>query len=389
MGGSGQRVYLHIGAPKTGTTYLQDVLWSNRDALAERGVLYPGNRHDAHFRATQDLRELTWHGHVNPAVAGSWDRLVAQVRAWPGTSVISHEMLGSAAPPAIARAMRSLAGIEVHLVLTARDLARQVPAVWQEDVKNCGRLTYAEFTRSLQGIDHTVDPFFAKTFWSYQDLPVVLRNWAGDLPAERVHIVTVPRGGARDALWTRFAPTVGIDPARSPAHVEVKNPSMGVVETNLVRRVNETLVPELDWPTYQSLIKNFLAVDVLAARPGAVPLRLPAEHRDWISQRGKEIVQALRDAGYQVTGDLDELVPTWDAEAPEPRHPDEVTETELLDAAVYALNDALRRIAEERRRAAKDRRALIEQHRVHPRVRWALDRYRGVRARLRSRLPSR
>src|ERR1044072_2231107 len=91
-----QRVFLHIGSPKTGTTFLQEVLWTNRDALREAGVKYPGSRADAHFLATQDLRELVWHGHVDPAVPGAWDRLVTEVRTWPGASVISHEMVGSA-----------------------------------------------------------------------------------------------------------------------------------------------------------------------------------------------------------------------------------------------------------------------------------------------------
>ena len=31
-------VYLHVGAPKTGTTYLQDRLLANRHSLAEHGV---------------------------------------------------------------------------------------------------------------------------------------------------------------------------------------------------------------------------------------------------------------------------------------------------------------------------------------------------------------
>ena len=42
------RVYLHIGAPKTGTTYLQEVLFTNRARLAEHGVLYPGESRTAH-----------------------------------------------------------------------------------------------------------------------------------------------------------------------------------------------------------------------------------------------------------------------------------------------------------------------------------------------------
>lgn len=35
-------IYLHIGAPKTGTTYLQNVLWRNRERLRTDGLLYPG-----------------------------------------------------------------------------------------------------------------------------------------------------------------------------------------------------------------------------------------------------------------------------------------------------------------------------------------------------------
>lgn len=374
-----QRVFLHIGSPKTGTTYLQEVLWSNRDALRESGVLYPGDRHDAHFLATQDLRGLVWHGHVDPAVPGAWDRLVHEVRAWPGTSVISHEMLGSASSAAIERALKSLAGLEVHVLLTTRDLARQVPAVWQEDVKNCGMLTFGEFTRSLRGLDDSIDPFFARTFWGYQDLPTVLRNWAGDLPADRVHVVTVPRGAARDELWQRFATTVGLDPARRPDEVDVKNPSMGVVETNVVRRVNEHVVKDLPWPSYQRLVKSLLAVDVLATRPGSTPLRLPAEDQDWVLQKSKEMVQALREAGYDVTGDLDDLLPATGSQ--DVRHPDEVSDAEIADAAIYAVAGLLRELDAERARAAEERATLAEQLVPRP-FRWAIDRYRDVRVRI-------
>jgi hypothetical protein len=374
-----QRVFLHIGSPKTGTTYLQEVLWTNRDTLREAGVSYPGSRADAHFLATQDLRELVWHGHVDEAVPGAWDRIVTEVRTWPGTSVISHEMLASASPAAIKRALQSLAGLEVHVVLTTRDLARQVPAVWQEDVKNCGRLTFGEFTRSLRGLDDSIDPFFARTFWGYQDLPVVLRNWASELPPERVHLITVPRGAPRDELWTRFAATVGIDAARHPVRVEVKNPSMGLVETGVVRRLNELTVGELDWPAYQRFVKNVLAVDVLANRPGAVPLRLPAEDQDWVLQKSKEMVQSLRDSGYDVTGDLDDLLPaTGGTEA---RHPDDVSDGEVLDAAIYAVAGLVHELEAQRERGDEERARLVATLVPRP-FRWAIDRYRDARIQL-------
>jgi hypothetical protein len=205
---------------------------------------------------------------------------------------------------------------------------------------------------------------------------VVLRNWAGGVPAERVHIVTVPRGAARDELWTRFAATAGLESVHRPVEVTVKNPSMGVVETNVLRRVNELVVDDLDWPVYQSLVKSLLAVNVLALRPGAVPLGLPAEDADWVLQKSKEMVQALREAGYQVAGDLDDLLPSTGG--PEPRHPDEVTDAEVRDAAIYAVAGLLRQLSTERDEAAADREALIAELVPRP-FRWPIERYRDAR----------
>ena len=48
-------VYLHIGSPKTGTTYIQDVLWANREALEADGVLLPGHYRYARVEAARDL----------------------------------------------------------------------------------------------------------------------------------------------------------------------------------------------------------------------------------------------------------------------------------------------------------------------------------------------
>jgi hypothetical protein len=51
------RVYLHIGEPKTGTTFVQEAMWANRARLAAQGVVLPGYSHRDHSRASRDLRE--------------------------------------------------------------------------------------------------------------------------------------------------------------------------------------------------------------------------------------------------------------------------------------------------------------------------------------------
>src|SRR3981189_2553946 len=195
-----RRVYLHIGLPKTGTTAVQEMLWLNLDALAAVGVCYPGYVHTAHFLAAIDLQPQRYRDWLEPLSEGAWDRLGAHVRSWPGTSVISCELLATATPEQVARALASLDFAEVHIICTARDLARQIPSVWQENVKTGQATSFPDLCAALR----TGEP--AETsglFWDYQDLTRILRTWSADLPAERVHVVTVPRDAS--GVWPRFA----------------------------------------------------------------------------------------------------------------------------------------------------------------------------------------
>ena len=89
-------VHLHIGAPKTGTTYLQDRLVLNASALARHGVTIPGPRvgraDTFHFRAALDLLDQDWGGASGHA-HGAWDAMVKKVGRADGNVVISHEIL--------------------------------------------------------------------------------------------------------------------------------------------------------------------------------------------------------------------------------------------------------------------------------------------------------
>ena len=67
-----RKVLLHVGTPKTGTSYLQDVLFRNREVLEQAGIAYPATRHDSHFLAALDLMQLPWGGLQAEAI-GAWD----------------------------------------------------------------------------------------------------------------------------------------------------------------------------------------------------------------------------------------------------------------------------------------------------------------------------
>ena len=341
-----RRVLLHVGTPKTGTSFVQDVLWLNRDSLAEQGILYPAVRFDEHFLAALDLLELPWGGLEQQAV-GAWDRLAARVRAWHGTVIVSHEILATATRQQVQRALASFgdpAETEVHVVVSARDLARQIPAEWQENVKHRRVVGYRAF------LDKVTDPrrtgALASWFWGVQEVPDILDRWGGGLPPERVHLVTVPKPGAdRGLLWKRFATVLGLDAAALAPDTTRTNPSLGVPETALVRRVNErvnqgVLVGE----DYRQLVRELLAHRTLSQRQGTPRLRLPADVRSWAVELSGAWITELAGRGYDVVGSLEELRPEPYDDAPfvDPDHPDE---DDVADAAMESIVTLLAEVA--------------------------------------------
>ena len=80
-----QRVVLHVGLPKTGTTYLQAVLAHHRDALREAGVLYPFVRPQAMFLGAVEVRgSREKFGLTAEDVAGTWQALCDRVLSHAG-----------------------------------------------------------------------------------------------------------------------------------------------------------------------------------------------------------------------------------------------------------------------------------------------------------------
>ncbi len=303
------RVYLHIGAPKTGTTYLQEVLFRNREALTEQGVLYPGLGAAAHYEAALDLRGLAFGGYRDPRADGAWEELAARARAWDGHSVVvSHELLAGADDESMARAVASFGAAEVHVIYTARDLGRQVPAMWQESVKNGQQLPFEEY---LQRLSTSRKGRAGRIFWRQQHVAEVLQRWSAHVPDEHLHVVLVPPPGhPTDLLWRRFASVVGIRPEGLDAEVERTNASLRLAEAELLRRVNVALDDELDWPEYGTTVKFWFAEQVLAGLGSGSRAAVPPSMYPWLEEQADEIAAALAASDWHVVGDLDDLRPT-------------------------------------------------------------------------------
>jgi hypothetical protein len=326
-------VFVHVGEAKTGTTYLQNLFDDNRQALREDGLLYPTCGGSGHVQATLDLRQTTFKSTPDPSILGAWDRLVDEIRGWGGPALISSELLAPASPEHIERLRETLGFADVHVVFTVRDLARQLPAAWQERVKNRGQETFAQWLQAVH------DPESAPTsagllFWRLHDVPTILGRWSANLPPEHVHVITVPpSGGDRSLLWQRFAQVLGVDPERYRQPHDSVNSSLGAAEVSVVRRVNVALGgDEFPWPHYDKFLKWYLTPE-LSKRTG-LPIDLPAAEFDWAAGKSQQVAKAIADAGYDVVGDLDDLSP---AKRPTGLDPDDVPGDLQADVGVAGI----------------------------------------------------
>jgi hypothetical protein len=332
------RVFLHIGEPKTGTTFIQQVLWSNRAELAAQGVVLPGHHPQDHFRASQDLRGIEKLAS-DPAGpwTGEWEILASQAKQPGKTAVISHELFSAADSGQAAHAVRSLQPAQVHIVLTVRDIATLLPAEWQETVKHRNARSWEDWLSDVidrESVDADRRQWW---FWRVHDTLAILRLWAEHVPPERIHVITnPPRGSAAGLLWERFASLLSIDPGCADLSRARPNASLGMAETEFLRRLNQALpgpdeVP--DW-FYMWNVKETVAHRALAGRPRGGRLVLPAGRDAWAKEQSETLIGGLRASGYQIAGELADLRPPQVTQPP--ASPSDEPAEAILDAAVQA-----------------------------------------------------
>ena len=326
-------VTLHIGAFKTGTSFIQTVLMNSRSTLNELGVLWPGRDWVTVVQGVQGLR-----GHKNTPF-DRWTQLVDEIDAWQGGSVVlSMEFLSLAKPDAIAKAVSSLSNHRVKIMLTMRDIGRAIPAQWQESVQNGSSWTYDDYLSGVtQHKPRLTRP--GQHFWSKQDPVKILSAWGQHISAEDLLLVTVPpQGSPSSLLWQRFCEAAELPADRFDATIRV-NESLGADSAEVMRYVMARAdFADVDQPTRKAM-KKILAKQVLSSRKSAEPtLLLPDEHHDWAVKRSERMVSQLRELGPTVIGDLGDLIPRFPVPSGSTTtNPSAASVDDLLAAAAYGL----------------------------------------------------
>jgi hypothetical protein len=316
---------------KSGTSYLQAVMMTNRALLAERGLMLPGKRWRDQVSGVADVLSRA-RVAVQPR-EGAWQALVDEVDAWDGTGLISMEFLGPIGLKRIGQVVSSFPEGTVEVVVTARDLNRNIPAMWQESLKNGQFFGLEEYVAAIRANEGP-----GKAFWREQTIGAMCRRWSEVVGVDRVSLVTVPHPGAsRDELWARFSHAVGVDGVgvTQPA---AGNESLGAASVEVLRRLNERLT-DLSFQEYAPVVKHGLAKKVLARRRvEEPPVGFPVP--TWLPELSSRMILRLKELGVRVVGDLAELEPV----AVPGVETGEVVSEPHLDAALDALEASVRRL---------------------------------------------
>ncbi|TDE32525.1 hypothetical protein [Actinomadura sp. 6K520] len=328
------KIVLHIGLQKSGTTFLQHMLQDNHETLAASDVLYPiprdwqrGRRTVAnHEWASYGLlgTEYPWVSELRAAKEEpSWRALLEQVRACPGTVLLSAEALSVIRSDAASRLFTTLGADDVEVVITARSLGRSLPSLWQQHIRNGLSGSFDSYLKRLaRQRDARIETDPDAHIWRAFVLSGLVRRWSA-AGASKVSVVTSP-GRPPQLLLDRFTQAAGL-PGLTHTPVADRQAHTGLTapETLVLASLNAAF-RERSWPkgkadrARQAITESFQARD---QRGGKVTV--PPAWRSRVAEWSKEDLDALQKTEAHIVGDLADLHYDPAADETDPATPEE------------------------------------------------------------------
>ena len=322
---------LHIGAPKTGTTSLQQSAAGSRARLRAGGVLYPG-RYENHRRFARSLlgyRKEPWLPDRAPAhwSTGILKQLVNNESDY---ALVSSEAFSTAGARDIVP-VREAFTMPTHVVLTLRPLPGMLLSMWQQRVKNgeFGALDtwLGEAFRDLPMLHMPGGDVFDES-----DGTNLVGRWADAFGPENMTVVVLDPTD-RDHVFRVFEDLLG--QRRGTLDRVTANSGMSAVETEFFRLAGERIFQATGARARRGLFHGGAVNAVIAERPRRTDepsLRAPERVTRQAATAAIRIAEQIESAGVRVVGDLSDLAAAGRTGDPAP-FPEEVPSDLALIAA--------------------------------------------------------
>ncbi|PLX35868.1 MAG: hypothetical protein C0606_17395 [Hyphomicrobiales bacterium] len=161
-----KRIWLHIGMHKTASTFLQNFLFANPQAINPHGFLYPAP--NTPTKAHHPLARATYQNYDESSAAALWAPTIKEIEESPHTDAIisSEQFEWLSAPARLKKLVPS--DIEIKVVVYVRRQDAQMESRYQQRLQNNDDLskTFEEFFRTLKLASLDLDSFL--TPWEQQ-----------------------------------------------------------------------------------------------------------------------------------------------------------------------------------------------------------------------------
>jgi hypothetical protein len=332
-------VVLHVGAFKTGTSYVQRGLWLNRQGLAQHGVLYPGSTSATQASAVRAvvLAKGAAEGAGGPGGWDLWEALAAECRGWRGpVAVVSMEFLAGLPEAKRIRVVRSLAPCSVRVIYSARSLTETLPSQWQNSVRWGRSWSYEQYVEAV--VHPSSGRGAARHFWRRHRWPRILSRWQRTAGVQRTSILTVPPPGSPSGLlWQRFL-TALASPAESFESPPTSNESLSAEAAEVLRRLNVSAQGR--GINSREGRKRVLTELRRASREPSLRTRrlvFPDQYRAWADVRTDQLLAGVQRTGTDVVGDLRDLRPAPTVRPGGVSQPSQLAEADLLPVVGFVL----------------------------------------------------
>ena len=298
-----EKLIIHIGGPKTGTTAIQTALAENRDVLRKNGILYSGAEINQQY-AMYPLNKIAGFESFVSSDPGHWQQIVDEVKNWQGGAVISGEALFLAPPEIVAEIIGSFNKSSVEILITARSAYEIVVSHWQESVKAGDTISLHQFAKEVAlGPDQAT--LKSLTYWAIAFCADPIRSWGSMTGIENV-IVQVVDTSKSDETLRCFEQIVGIpDGLLGLSLSNPVNRSLTFSETEIIRACNEILLCGAASNHHYSTVDYNLVLQILLKKPRLDDLRteLPVSYYESIAPFVNAEVERILHSGARIVGD--------------------------------------------------------------------------------------
>jgi hypothetical protein len=214
------KIVLHIGSHKTGTTAIQKTLLENRESLKASGIFYPdiGFFYFGHHHMVEALR------------SEDGDRFAAmaeEINALDGTVVISSENFSSCPADAVNTLARLLKAGSIEIIYYQRNVLELIYLWWLELVKHGNKdilLRFYADSLTRPGRQHLLNP---KT---------ILDRWGDAFGEDAVKIFLYD--GIPDSISHFMKEVLGLEEFESEPESRFINKSYDTASVELIRFFN-------------------------------------------------------------------------------------------------------------------------------------------------------